>query len=144
VSLVMHDVDAFEHRVSAYPAIVVLRRKRQGQVLVAEAGDGFDPTAASSFQQVLINGPGRIRKSNSFKASWSPGWFEGSQSWPDATPRRLAMLAQLEQRFPPLLDVGVRVGVGVATGADSVYVVDDKDGLEEDRLLPTLSARETR
>ena len=38
----MHDVNAFEDTVSAYPAITVLRNGRQGPAHVVEAIDGFD------------------------------------------------------------------------------------------------------
>ena len=47
--------------------------------------------------------------------------------------------------FPPLEDTatGTRVGIGVASGADSVYLTDDTDVVEPDRLLPLLMTRDT-
>ena len=46
---------------------------------------------------------------------------------------------------PPLEDAntGTRVGIGLATGADSVYLTKDPDLVEPDRLLPMLMAKDT-
>jgi hypothetical protein len=47
--------------------------------------------------------------------------------------------------MPPLEDVatGTRVGIGVASGADSVFLTKDADLVEESRLLPLLMTRDT-
>ena len=45
--LTMHDVDAFEDDVSAYPAVVVLRNEAQGRAVVADASAQFGPSDAS-------------------------------------------------------------------------------------------------
>lgn len=93
----MHDVDAFEDEVSAYPAVTVIRRGPQGTPVVAST-----------------------------------------------TPERLAVLADLERRFPPLEDpaTGTRVGIGLATGADDVYLTRDSALVEPDRLLPMVMAKD--
>ena len=44
--IAMHDVDAFEDDVSAYPAIVVLRNATQGKAVVVDANAGFDEADA--------------------------------------------------------------------------------------------------
>jgi len=55
------------------------------------------------------------------------------------------LVADLESRFPPLEDpaMGTRVGIGVATGCDDVYITTDSEVVEPDRLLPLLLARDT-
>ena len=72
-------------------------------------------------------------------------WFDSELSWPSGDPANLALVADLERRFPPLQDpaTGTRVGIGVASGADSVYLTDDTDVVEPDRLLPLLMTRDT-
>ncbi len=84
--------------------------------------------------------------SRGVEAARLPGWFEGASSWPAGSPEELAVLADLEARFPPLEDrrTGTRVGIGVATGADSVFLTDDPDLVEQDRLLPLVMAADTR
>ncbi|MCP4305222.1 MAG: SAM-dependent methyltransferase, partial [bacterium] len=51
-------------------------------------------------------------------------------------------LAELEANFPPLEDpsTGTRVGIGVATGCDEVYITRNTETVEDDRLLPLLRA----
>jgi hypothetical protein len=58
---------------------------------------------------------------------------------------RQALVADLERRFAPLesAETGTRVGIGVATGRDNVYITNNPDLVEADRLLPLLLARDT-
>jgi hypothetical protein len=57
------------------------------------------------------------------------------------------MLEDLSDRFPLLEDTGTgtRVGIGVATGADQVFIARRRDAadVEEDRLLPLAMVRDT-
>ena len=55
-SVAMHDVNAFEDTVSAYPAITVLRNGRQGRAHVVEAIDGFDAADGRTVTQWLADG----------------------------------------------------------------------------------------
>ena len=45
---------------------------------------------------------------------------------------------ELKDRFPTIEDreIGTRVGIGIATGNDGVFITTDPDLVEEDRLLP--------
>jgi adenine-specific DNA-methyltransferase len=54
----------------------------------------------------------------------------------------LALLAEIEASFPSLEDSGAKVGIGVATGADKVFLVSDNHGVEPDRLLPLALPRD--
>ena len=66
-------------------------------------------------------------------------WFDGPGGWPTGSPDRLALIADLESRLPHLEDksTGTKVGIGVATGADKIFIVDgDPPGVEAERLLP--------
>ena len=65
-------------------------------------------------------------------------WFGGDEPWPCTSPERLALLKQLEARFQPLesKETGTKVGIGVATGADKIFITKDKALTEESRLLP--------
>ena len=143
--LTMHDADAFEDEVSAYPAIVVLRNAAQGQANVVDAKGTFGEADAV---KVGAWATGRRRRSiatPTFEASRLDGWFAGRDLWPTGSPAQLAVVADLEDRFPPLEDVATRtrVGIGVATGCDDVYITDDPDLVESERLLPLLQAPDT-
>lgn len=140
--LTMHDVDAFEDDVSAYPAVVVLRNEPQGRAVVADAAAQFGPSDARD----LVTWSKQPRRPTltlpTVEASRMDRWFDGGDLWPSGSPAQLALLADLEARFPPLEDptTGTRVGIGVATGCDSVYITDDPDLVERERLLPLLQA----
>ncbi len=54
--IVLHEVDAFEEKVAAYPAITVIRPGPQGSALVAEAADGFDEQTARGLARLFTDG----------------------------------------------------------------------------------------
>ncbi len=140
--MAMHAVDAFEEKVSAYPAITVLRKGSQGPARVVETADGFDETDASIVAQWHADSHGNVPSAGRFEAGMLQGWFPDSNHWPTGTPGTLKLIADLEKRFAPLEDwrTGTRVGIGVATGCDDVFVVKDASGVEPCRLLPILTA----
>jgi hypothetical protein len=140
----MHDVDAFEESVSAYPAVTVIRRRDQGTAVVANASKAFGEPQAQSLAKWASSG----RKSVSTKAVSAvklPEWFDSELSWPSGNPANLALVAELERRLPLLQDTatGTRVGIGVASGADLVYLTRDTTVVERDRLLPLLTTGDT-
>lgn len=141
--VVMHAVDAFEERVAAYPAITVLAKTEQAAALVVDASNAFDAAAARRLAEIHARGSSSVVIDDSFRASWLPGWPHGSASWPSGAPEHLTRLSVLEGRLPTLAQTGAVVSVGVATGADDVYVIDDPGLVEPEMRHPTLAARET-
>lgn len=142
--IAMHDVDAFENDVSAYPAIVVLRNGAQGQAVVVEANAGFGEDDVPRFTAWAKRGRRKVVAETSYEATRVDRWFSGSDLWPAGSPSQLALLADLEARFAPLQDPNTRtrVGIGVATGCDEIFITDDSDLVEADRLLPLLQAHD--
>jgi hypothetical protein len=138
----MHDVDAFESAVSAYPAITLLRNGSQGKVTVADTTAEF--SAKSAGELAAWHGAGRstAKKGAGYAAHRLPHWFSGNEMWPSGDPKRLALIEFLNDRFLPLhsydsrTGAGTRVGIGVATGADGVFVTEDATVVEPERMLP--------
>ena len=136
VVIEMHDADPFEDEVSAYPAITIIRRKKQGAAVVASAGPqvgSAPPQSLSGTLHAAMRGecttalPGlRIATLHS--------WFEGSAPWPCHSPDQLTLLRSLEERFPAL-EAHAKVGIGVATGNDGVFITTDDGLVEGSRLL---------
>ncbi|MEU8838275.1 Eco57I restriction-modification methylase domain-containing protein [Streptomyces roseus] len=143
--LSMHDVDAFQEQVAAYPAISVIRNGTQGTTVVADTKKSFGSRAMSEFQTWMKSEDQHQISTESFHAARLPHWFDGADSWPAGSPARLAMLEDLGDRFGLLEDpsTGTRVGIGVATGADKVFLTHSADIVEEDRLLPMAMVRDT-
>lgn len=143
--IAMHDVDAFENDVSAYPAIVVLRSGPQQKSVVAEAKVGFGQNEAKKLSAWMRDPQHRAIEIHGVEASRLNVWPKGRDLWPAGSPAQLALVADLEARFPPLEDqfTNTRVGIGVASGCDDVYLTTDAGLVEEDRLLPILQAADT-
>jgi hypothetical protein len=68
-------------------------------------------------------------------------WFQGSDPWPCHSPEQLALLRRLEDRFPAL-EVNAKVGIGVASGNDSVFITKDAHLVEPSRLLKLALVRD--
>lgn len=143
-AITMHDVDAFDEAVSAYPAVSVIRRAAQGPTVVADTSGTFGPDDAARLVGWARNDRAEPVADDRFEVARLPHWFAGDDLWPTGSPARLALIEDLNERFPPLEDAatGTRVGIGVATGADSVFVTTKAD-VEADRLLPLSMVRDT-
>ncbi len=143
----MHDAKAFDDNVSAYPAITVIRHGPQRQAVVASAGAEVEfacaSTLAASLKSAVAGTVGRWP--SGVKAAVVESWFSGSDPWPCNSPARLAILRRLEERFEPLEsdETETKIGIGVATGLDRVYITKDAQTVEESRLLPLAMAEDT-
>jgi len=141
----MHDVDAFEAKVSAYPAITVLRRGEQGRAVVAATTAEFGAASAARLSSWSVDDQSSLEfKATGVAAHRLPHWFPGGEMWPSGSPSHLALIEHLNDHFPSLHDpfTGTKVSIGVATGADEVYVVKDPTLVEDDRLLPLSMVRD--
>jgi hypothetical protein len=71
--------------------------------------------------------------------------MNGSGPWLLHAPERLALVRRMEARWPTLEDAGCRVGIGVATGNDRVYVAPMLDlDVEPSRRLPIVRTQDIR
>ena len=138
VTIAMHDVDAFDELVSAYPAITVISRRAQAAAVVADTTAAFGADAGADLSEHIRRGVETTVSTAAFQVSQLPHWFGGDESWPTGSPARLAMIEHLTDHFPPLEDPATqtRVGIGVATGADAVFITTDTQVAERERLLP--------
>ncbi len=137
----MHDVDAFAEQVAAYPAVTVIRRRPQAEPVVVSTTGDFDESAAAAVVEWTsanshANGASSLPRGT--EIARLPRWFEGTASWPTGTPQRLRLLEELEERLDPIETPQTRIGIGVATGADSVFITEDPDLVEPDRMVPLL------
>jgi hypothetical protein len=140
----MHDVDAFEAQVSAYPAITVLGNHAQESAVVADTTGDFGPASAFALAKAAHDEGFEEFSDIGVKAHRLPHWFDGGELWPTGSPARLALIEHLNDRFGPLHDpgTGTKVSIGIATGADKVYITKDPTIVEPDRVLPLAMRRD--
>lgn len=136
VVIEMHNANAFHDDVDAYPAITIIRRRQQGPAIVASAGPEVEQVPFQAlFNTLQATARGEPAKSLSgLRIATVHTWFEGSAPWPCHSPDQLALLRELEERFPAL-ETHARVGIGVATGNDGVFITKDTGLVEGSRLL---------
>ncbi len=129
-----HDVPAFETEVSAYPSVTIIARETQGPVTVSKALPGIEHVDSST----LVRSITQARNSPVLRVARFPDWFHGTNPWPCSSPEALKLLKHLEATCFPLecKITGTKIGIGVATGADRVFITAEKPDIEPDRLLP--------
>jgi len=145
VVIEMHNADAFHDEVDAYPAITVIRRQRQLQTIVASAGPEVERIPSETLAAMLLKGVNgkRTVMPLGLQAARVESWFKGGDPWPCQSPKQLAVLRRLEEEFLPL-EANAKVGIGVATGNDKVFVTKDARLVEPSRLLKLAMARDIR
>ncbi len=130
-----HDVQAFETEVSAYPAVTIISREEQGPVIVSKALPGIESENRVRLVKALAS---PTIKNAGLRSARFDDWFHGNEPWPCSSPEALKLLKHLEATCFPLecKSTGTRIGIGVATGADRVFISPTKQDIEPDRILP--------
>ena len=142
VVIEMHNADAFHDEVDAYPAITVIRRQRQGRTIVASAGPAVATIPSETLAAALLIHPNSTKSALvGLHAARVESWFKGADPWPCHSPQQLALLRRLEDGFTPL-ESNAKVGIGVATGNDNVFVTEDAHLVEPSRLLKLAMAKD--
>ncbi len=131
----LEHTEPFTGKVAAYPAIVILDNLAGAPTAVAELADLSDDTRAAVTHALRTrHDNGAVHHFTGWHADGSP-WIltrDGDAEHQDA----LSRLPLLEDSAP-----GTRVGIGVATGADRVFIRTGKpDGVENDALMPLAEA----
>lgn len=136
VVIEMHNANAFEDEVSAYPAITIIRRKKQEDAVVARIGPNVEVTGTTFWSPA---------GNSDFSVATLDCWFSGSDPWPCGSPERFKLLRRLEKDFLPLEseETKTKVSIGVATGLDEFFITDRHELVEKSRLLPLAMASDT-
>ncbi len=116
----MTGTDAFNQEVDAYPAITVICREPGGPTRIAHCPE-ISATSLAKLSALLTSSSplaagGEVHEMEGVAAGESPWLIESGD--------QLALLRRLEKEFPLLEETGCKVGIGVATGADKIYIGD--------------------
>ncbi|MGD9983741.1 MAG: Eco57I restriction-modification methylase domain-containing protein [Porticoccaceae bacterium] len=135
----MVDTPAFHSDVIAYPAITIISREVPGATRIAHR-PGIDRATLSTLAgmlraQTLPEGTSPVRELTRVTNGTEPWLLESSD--------QMALIRRLEGCFPLLEEVGCKVGIGVATGADKAFIGDfDALDVEPTRKLPLVTTRD--
>ncbi len=139
----MVGVSAFEGDVVAYPAIFRIANSEGAYTAIARR-PSLDPHKlrhlACELDPQLQNGG-----ADTDDVQLVTGIVQDSNPWLLDSPAEVAILRRLEDAYPLLEETGSSVGIGVATGADRVFIrpMEELD-VEEPRRLPIVKTDDIR
>ncbi|OOG56172.1 hypothetical protein B0E49_06960 [Polaromonas sp. C04] len=132
----MVDTPAFHSEVVAYPAITLIAKEAPGPTRVA-AQPEIEVQALKTLARALTlpNPSALVHELRDVTSGEAPWVLHASE--------RTDLVRRIESAFPTLEEAGCNVGIGVATGADKVYIgmMCDLD-VEDDRKIPLAMTRD--
>ncbi len=128
----------FTNVVSAYPCITVIDNALGGPTLAATLDD-IEPTTLAALR------PKNGDELGDAKLVRFHEWYQDGSAWIATQRETFDRLMKLANRFPTLEESApnTTVGIGVATGADDVYILTSKSNdIEESCQLPLVMAED--
>lgn len=136
----MVNTPAFLSEVIAYPAITVIANERSGPTRIAHRPQ-IEREALERLAKALLKG--RPKKDTRISVVEDIGREDAP--WLFDVSGALALVRRLERDFPTVEEAGCKVGIGVATGADDVFIAPFATlDVEPDRKLPLVTTRDIR
>ena len=135
----MVDTPAFHTNVIAYPAITIIANEKPGKTRVAHRPE-IKPATLKALSKTLLS---KEKPASESGVKEMTGVAAGAEPWILESFDQLALVRRLERDFPLIEEVGCKIGVGVATGADQAFIgpYDELD-VEPDRKLPLAMTRD--
>lgn len=135
----MVDTQAFHSDVIAYPAITIISREMPGPTRIAHR---------PAIDRVTLTELSGLLTAHSLPKEVGPTRelaqvTNGSEPWLLESFDQMALIRRLERDFPLLEEVGCKVGIGVATGADKAFIGDfEALNVEQDRKVPLVTTKD--
>lgn len=132
------ETSPFEPEVLAYPGIFIVQRGKTKAVRFAQMLSASELDALQVEKALREIKPS---KSAAVGVHVYDEWFRSEAPWITESPAHLSLIREIEERFPALgsEESGTKVGIGVATGADRVFIVDKNCAEVERQLLVPLA-----
>ena len=129
---------AFFDEVDAYPAVTVIRKGKGDSTRVA-----FRP--AISREALVPLAKALTSTTKHPQVSLISGVCRNDQPWSFNENGGMEIVRKLEASFPVLEEAGCKVGIGVATGADAIFIGSDaRLEVEPERKLPLITTKDIR
>ena len=128
---------AFHSEVIAYPAITIIAKEPTGPTTIIKR-----PEIDSTFLQEIFH---TLKSDATAKGVGVETTLVNSDDspWVFGESSTLNLVRRLERDFPTLEEVGCKVGIGVATGADRVFIAQlGEMDVEEDRKIPLITTKD--
>ncbi len=134
----MVETDAFHTEVSVYPAITIISREKQGPTRVSHRPKVDKEILKSLSKEILSQ-----KIPDTTKVREVAGIVNANEPWLLESTDQVNLLRKIENNYPTLEEVGCKVGIGVATGADKIYIQDFAElDIEEDRKIPLVTTKD--
>jgi hypothetical protein len=134
----MVNTDAFLSDVIAYPAIIIIGREKPGSTRIAAR-----PVITADYLHSLAKAMMATKLGNDARVTEVSRAAKGSDPWMLDSPDQLSLVRRVEAEYPTIEEAGCKVGIGVATGADQVFIgAFDELDVEPDRKLPLVMTRD--
>lgn len=135
----MHGVSAFEHEVSAYPAITMISSDYVEKCKYIVCAEDFDSDDASSLRLHISDTDYSDRNYILTNVH-----VQGESSWTLSDPGNLSIIEYMRTHYPSIEDTGVRIGIGIATGRDRVFITSYDNLVERGRMTPLILKEDIR
>ncbi len=132
------DCPAFFDDVAAYPAATVIRKGKGNTTRVA-----FRPAISREILVPLAEALASHKRHP--QVTLLTGVCQSNQPWSFNENGGIPIIRKLEANFPILEAAGCKVGIGVATGADAIFIGTDEGlDVEPERKLPLVTTKDIR
>ncbi|MGN0852148.1 MAG: Eco57I restriction-modification methylase domain-containing protein [Kiritimatiellia bacterium] len=132
----MEHAQPFEEQVSAYPAIYVIDRKIGDCTYSGTLDDASEDSLKTVRTRTKSTGLSKFDK-----------WYRGDSVWTTTDRREKLESEQIACRYPTIEESGkgTCLGIGVASGADDVYLNPQLNApIEKDCLIPLVASEDIR
>lgn len=130
---------AFEGEVAAYPAITIFSKLKEGRTRIAHRPQ-IDRQELQNLAASLIS---ESNQDSDIRFQEIEHFDSGDAPWLLTSSAKNALVKRLEEKFHLLESAGCKVGIGVATGADKIFIRPfDQLEVEQDRKLPMATTKD--
>lgn len=135
----MTDTDSFHSNVIAYPAVSIITKKLGKYTRIAHQPEISSHTLSNLSRLILSE---NIPQDCSSVRELA-GVVNGYEPWILESKDQTDLIRRIENNFPLLEEVGCKVGIGVATGADRIFIgKHDELDIETDRKIPLATTKD--
>ncbi|MGI6088016.1 MAG: Eco57I restriction-modification methylase domain-containing protein [Kiritimatiellia bacterium] len=135
----MVGANAFNAEVSAYPAITIISKtKKAGATRIAHRPKIERKVLSAVAAEIRSD---VLKKDSSVREM--AGVLNASEPWLLESCDQMPLIRRVESQFPALEQAGCKVGIGVATGSDKVFIgTFESLEVESDRKLPLVTTQD--